>query len=406
MHSKIQTHLSQKLPEYLELLQTMVDINSFTVNPAGVNAVGEMTAKAFTQLGFTAEMIQAENSAYGKHLVLTRTGKSTQKIGLVGHLDTVFSAEEEIENNFHWRSDGRRIYGPGTEDMKGGNVLALMTLDALRTFAPAEFEAVTWVVMFNAAEERLSQDFGALCRQRLEGASANLIFEAGALRNDVFKLVVARKGKATYRVTAVGRSAHAGNGHQVGANAIIALAEVLQRVAALTDYARDLTFNVGTISGGSVINRVPHFATAQVEMRTFNPQTFETGIASMLALAGTSKIGSANGDFACKISVDLLERNEPWGRNSATDALFEIWQQAAQTLGMAMQMEERGGLSDGNHTWQLIPTMDGLGPAGANAHSSEQSADGSKEQEYVIPSSFVPKAMLNVTALLNLIRSF
>ncbi len=404
MHTKLQNYLAEKLPEYLDLLKTMVDINSFTVNPEGVNAVGEVTAQAFIELGFTAEMIQAENPNFGKHLVLTRKGKSGRKIGLVGHLDTVFSAEEEIEHNFHWRPEGHRIYGPGTEDMKGGNVLILMTLDALRTFAPTEFEDITWVVMFNAAEERLSQDFGELCRQRLDGALANLVFEAGALSNDVFKLVVARKGKAEYRVTATGRSAHAGNGHQTGANAIIALAEALQRVAALTDYARDLTFNVGTVSGGSVTNRVPHFAEAQVEMRTFDPQVFEEGIASMLALAGASEIGSADGDFACEISVDLLERDEPWGRNEATDSLFEIWRQSADFLDMTATMEERGGLSDGNHTWQFVPTMDGLGPAGANAHSSERSEDGSKEQEYVIPSSFVPKAMLNVTALLKLIH--
>jgi len=105
------------------------------------------------------------------------------------------------------------------------------------------------------------------------------------------------------------------------------------------------------------------------------------------------------------VKIDLLERTEPWARNVGSDRLFDVWAAAAQSVGMTVVKEERGGLSDGNHTWQAVPTMDGLGPAGANAHSSEQSADGVKEQEYVSPASFIPKTILNVTALLKLIRN-
>jgi glutamate carboxypeptidase len=45
-----------------------------------------------------------------------------------------------------------------------------------------------------------------------------------------------------------------------------------------------------------------------------------------------------------------------------------------------------------------------LGPTGDNAHCSEQSPDGSKEQEYTLISSFVPKAMLNITAIIKLVE--
>jgi glutamate carboxypeptidase len=50
-----------------------------------------------------------------------------------------------------------------------------------------------------------------------------------------------------------------------------------------------------------------------------------------------------------------------------------------------------------------VPTIDGLGPAGGNAHCSERSLDGSKDQEYVRISSFVPKASLNSLAILKLL---
>jgi glutamate carboxypeptidase len=59
-------------------------------------------------------------------------------------------------------------------------------------------------------------------------------------------------------------------------------------------------------------------------------------------------------------------------------------------------------LSDGNGIWDAVPTLDGLGPWGDNDHCSERSADGSKLPEYVEISSFVPKALLNVAAIVRL----
>lgn len=405
LHARLRSYLEAQLPAYLDLLRQMVAINSFTANPAGVNALGRLTADAFAELGFTAQAIQAANQAYGKHLVLTRPGRSGRKIGLVSHLDTVFPAAEEARHNFVWRKEGNRIYGPGTVDIKGGTVMIYMLLAALRAVAPDAFDAVTWVVLLNAAEEDLTPDFGDLCRQQLAGETlACLVFEAGAVRRGKkFALVVARKGRATYRVEVEGRAAHPGSAHENGANAIVQLAHIIQAIDSFTDYERDLTFNVGTAAGGTVLNRVPDYAVASVEMRAFSTEVFEDGLGKMLALNGRSDVKSANGDYACQVSIELLNQTAPWPRNPATDHLFRLWQAAAVALDFHLMTEERGGLSDGNLTWAHIPTIDGLGPAGGNAHCAERSPDGRKDQEYVLIPSLVPKALLNAVAVLNLI---
>ncbi|RME46597.1 MAG: M20 family peptidase [Caldilineae bacterium] len=403
--SQLKTHLEPRLPAYLDLLEQMVAINSFTENPAGVNALGRLTAAAFAELGFTAETVQAENPAFGEHLILTRPGRTGRKIAFVSHLDTVFPPEEEAAHHFAWRPEGDRIYGPGTVDIKGGTVMMYMVLDALRTVAPDAFDAVTWVLLLNAAEERLSNDFGALCRERLAGdTAACLVFEGGNLNGKTFSLAVTRKGKADYVVRTFGRGAHAGNNHHQGVNAIVQMAGVIQRIAALTDYRRRLTFNVGTVRGGTVTNRVPHYAEAHVEMRAFDAGVFEEGVAAMLALGGEGDVRSADGGHPGRVEVELVSRTPPWPQNPGTDRLYNVWQQAAQSLGMQTLREHRGGLSDGNHLWHTVPTLDALGPSGGNAHCSERSADGSKDQEFVTVSSFVPKAMLNALAVLRLAR--
>ncbi|MCB9433664.1 MAG: M20/M25/M40 family metallo-hydrolase [Ardenticatenaceae bacterium] len=393
--------LREREPFYLGLLERMVGINSFTANAAGVNRLGEETAVIFADLGFTAETIQSTTPHYGKHLVLSRAGSSGRKLGLISHLDTVFPPEEEAANDFYYRIEGDRIYGPGSADIKGGTVMIYMVLDGLRRFVPEFFEAMNWVILLDASEEAEAEDFGRLCAERLAGSLGGLIFESGEMRGNQFRLVRARKGLASFRVQVQGKAAHAGNAHHRGANAIVQLAEIIQQLAALTDYERQLTVNVGWVAGGTVTNRVPHEAEARLEMRAFSVAAFEETIETIMGFNGRSTLHSREG-YPCQVTVTLTEKTSPWQPNKATDRLVAYWQQAAALLGQEIVPEERGGLSDANHFWREVACLDGLGPAGANDHCSERSADGTKEQEYSVLSSYVPKAVLNITAVLLL----
>ena len=402
----VNAFLESQLPAALELLRQMVGINSYTGNREGVNRLGRFTADCFAPLGLTAEFVPSVNPGYGEHLVLTRPGRTELSIAMVSHLDTVFPPEEEVRNQFHWQPEGDRIYGPGTHDIKGGTIMMWLVLSALRAHAPEVFERITWKLFWNSSEETLSKDFGEVCRRRFSrDTRAALVFEAEGRLGEQRLLVAARKGRATWRVTVHGRGAHAGTKHRHGANAIVQLAAIVQKIAALTDYSRELTFNVGAISGGTVVNRVPHEASAEGEFRAFTPEVYAQGKAALLALAGPGEMVSALNRFACEVRIDILTESRPWPRNSQTDQLIELWRKTGQELNLLVDAEERGGLSDGNLLWDAVPTLDGLGPAGDNDHCSERSADGSKVPEYVSMSSFLPKALLNVMAIAKLAGS-
>jgi glutamate carboxypeptidase len=402
-YGKLKAFLEGQMPVALEKLRQMVGINSFTGNRDGVNQLGRFTADCFSPLGFKAEFVPSVNPHYGQHLVLTRPGQTEECIAMVSHLDTVFPPEEEARHQFVWQPEGDRIFGPGTHDIKGGTAMMWLVLSALQAQAPDVFERITWKLFWNSSEETLSQDFGEVCRKRLVADTlAALVFEAEGRLGDERLVVVARKGRATYRVTVNGRGAHAGTKHRHGANAIVQLGRVLQKLAALTDYSRELTFNVGTIHGGTGVNRVPHEAMAEGEFRAFTPETYAQGKAALLALAGPGDLTSPADRYACSVQVQILTESRPWPRNAQTDRLAELWQQTGQELNIPVNIEQRGGLSDGNLLWDVVPTIDGLGPWGDNDHCSERSADGSKEPEYVSASSFVPKALLNTAAILKL----
>ena len=405
MHSdlaaKLLAWLPSQLPEALMWLERMVGINSFSANPHGVNKVGALTAECFAELGFQAESVPSTDATYGSHLFLRRNTDARPPVVLVTHLDTVFPQEEEERNAFRWTPapvEGR-IYGPGTVDIKGGTVLIWMMLRALREFAPRVFDETHWLIAANASEEVLSADFAMRTKERCpQGARAVLVFEGGPREGDEWHLVTSRKGRAEYRLHAEGRAAHAGSAHDKGVNAVVGLCEIVQKVATLTDYAAGLTVNVGNFSGGTVLNRVPHEASAGLEMRAYDPSALQRAGAAVMSLAGNATNGT-------RIVAERLGTTPAWPNDDATQALYAHWAAAAKDMPMKLKSVPRGGLSDANYLCQLGPTLDGLGPSGANAHCSERSADGAKVPEFVEVDSFVPKATLNVLALLLMLGS-
>jgi len=397
--------LEGQKPDALDILRGMVEINSFTQNPQGVNKLAALTAEVFEPLGFTAESVPSENPAFGNHLVLTRAAApGSRNVGLISHLDTVFPPEEELRNGFKWKVEGSRIFGPGTQDIKGGTVMIWLVLHALRHFAPDVFAKTGWTILLNSSEESYSPDFGRLCKSRFDkNTAAALVFESEGKRGSEHLMVLARKGRGTWRLRVSGRAAHAGAKHKHGANAIEQLSYGIQAIQALTDYSRGVTFNVGSVSGGVASNRVPHEACAEGEFRAFDPDTFAWGKEALLSLSGPGQVRSTADGFACMVEVEILTETEPWPRNAGTDGLYQLWNQAAAEVGDPTGSEERGGLSDGNLLWDFVPTLDGLGPWGDNDHCSERSADGSKLPEYVDSARFVPKAAVNTVAILKLL---
>jgi glutamate carboxypeptidase len=397
---------ARDLPEALNFLRRMVEINSFTANAAGVNAVGGLVAEAFAPLGFRESRVPAARREFGDHWFLATESRGERPtVAFVSHLDTVFSEEEERRNKFVWREEGTRIHGPGTNDIKGGTALAWLMLTAMRREMPELFKSVNWMLALNAREEVDSADFGAACRRIFPGnTAACLVLEADSGSNGDFCVVGQRKGRATFEVKVEGRGAHAGSQHARGANAIVELARVVGEISALTDYAAGVTVNVGSIRGGTVNNRIPHEAVASLEMRAWSPQAFESARAAILAFSGEGVVRSADG-YPCGIAVSQLDETPPWPENPETRRLVELWAASGRQLGLPMRWESRGGLSDGNVLWEHFPTLDGLGPCGDFSHCSERSADGSKEQEWVDTASFVPKAQLNAAAIALLLEN-
>ena len=376
---KLGTHLTARLPFALDALHSLVALNSFTTNASGVEDVARATARLFAPLGFTPEYVPAHDPRHGPHLFLRRPGATGPTIAFVTHSDTVYPADEERAHNFIYRDDGLRVYGPGVADIKGGTVVAWMALDALAACHPEVFTAVDWVVASNAAEEELNPDFAERLIERTPGAAAILVMECGADRAPSSRpgptLVVARKGRWSATIRCPGRAAHAGTGFWNGDNAILRASRLTLALAALSDRQRDVSVNVGVVQGGTVVNRVPHEALLQVEMRAFDAEAFAATRSRILALV----IGEG-------ATCEQVSELPAWPRQPDAPLAWFV----------DHGPEHRAGLSDANLLFHHAPTLDGLGPVGGHCHCSQPG-----HQEYAVRSSFVTRARVLAEGLVR-----
>ncbi|MEP7347572.1 MAG: M20/M25/M40 family metallo-hydrolase, partial [Gemmatimonadaceae bacterium] len=115
--------------EALALLERLVNINSGTMNLPGVREVGAILRKEFDALGFTTRWIDGGPFQRAGHLVAEHAGPGPRLL-LIGHLDTVFEPDNPFQR-FERLSD-TTARGPGIIDMKGGDVIIVHALKALK----------------------------------------------------------------------------------------------------------------------------------------------------------------------------------------------------------------------------------------------------------------------------------
>ena len=377
--ARLRSRVASRLPHWHTTLETLVANNSWTFNRDGVLKEAALTTPHFLDCSLDFDSLERvaptdDNAELrGEHVVLRRAARGHHedadkscRIILVSHLDTVYppdSVTPEFCSLAPINPNSSIYTGPGSMDIKGGTVMMMAVLDAIHAVSPATYDAIDWTVLLNASEEILSADFSMLAERELSSSAsppaACLIFEAGACDENLgdqtrsWRLVADRKGRATWSIEAKGAEAHAGNDHRRGQNAIVSLSRAIMDIADLTDYAKGLTFNVGTISGGTVLNTVPGHASCELEMRCRDVDVFESAIKTFENLLASQHPNV----IASSTSLQM-----PWPPNEGTDALIEVCARAAAMLGAghSVSAESRGGLSDGNALWHLCPTLDGV----------------------------------------------
>jgi glutamate carboxypeptidase len=312
------------------------------------------------------ERIPCSSPAHAPDLLARLRGEGRARLVLVGHLDTVIADERHLAA----RSDGNVLTGSGTIDMKGGDALALGVFRSLAA-RRAEFAEIA-LLLVNDEEFRTSPFAHG---PRFAGFDACLCFEGGERAADGSEaVVVKRKAAAAIRVDADGVAAHSGANPDHGRSALLALAEVAQRLAALHDPAgpQALTVVPTMMSAGEAINAVPGAGQLFVDMRADREDAFDAVIAAVPN--DIDGVGLA------------VERLRLWPGMDARELSAAPLARTAELIGRPVVAAARGGASDASNLAPHVPlAIDGLGPLGGHAHNPG---------EYLLIDSLAPRAEL------------
>lgn len=354
MLDRLEEYFRLHQKEMLRDIRYLVEKDSPSMDKQQTDACKKRIQDLFLRyFGYMAEEIKEET--YGNHLRFTM-GKGKETLLILSHFDTVWN-----KGDLTFKIEGNKVYGPGILDMKAGLVQAIWALKAVKDL---KLKLTKKVVFLCTSDEEIgSPSSRRLIEKEAKKSKVVLVTEPPVAGTGALK--TGRKGTARYFIEIKGKSAHAGNDHEDGINAIEEAAHVILYLQSLTDYYKGTTINVGQVKGGGKLNVVPDTASigVNVRARTLAEQhRIDTIIKNLVPVQKGIRM---------KIRGGITR--PPMNRNRESQKLFRTAKKVASEIEINLKEAYVGGSSDANFTANLgIPTLDGLGAVGSGIHAKDE----------------------------------
>jgi glutamate carboxypeptidase len=371
----------------IDLLESLVDINSGSLNKQGVKDVGVILRKELDELGFETRWIeQPEEMKRGGHLFGTHGGDLGKKILLIGHLDTVFEPDDGFQT---FVRHGSKAVGPGVEDMKSGDVIIIYALKALQQAGVLDGSQI--MVAFTGDEESTGKPISVSRKDLIdagEWADVALGFEAGIETDGKEWATIARRSSSSWCLEVKGKQAHSAGifSDRTGAGAIFEAARILSGFYEEVRGEEYLTFNAGTIMGGTEVdggcvkadgkvfgktNVVPNRVVVRGGMRTISQQQLDNARDAMRAVVASNLP-------LTEATISFTDSYPPMAPTDGNRQLRDMLSAINQDLGrdaMPILDASRRGAADISFVAPYTDGLAGMGAYGKGGHTPNESLD-------------------------------
>lgn len=370
----------------IALLEETVNISSGTMNHDGVREVGRVMQRELDSIGLETEWIDmpAEVNRAG-HLFGRKDGEG-KKILLIGHLDTVFEADDAFQG---FKRDGDQATGPGVDDMKSGNIVIVYALKALQEIGA--LDDIPVVVAYTGDEEKSGSPLSISRRDLIEAgqwADIALGFESAIHYDGQDWATIARRSSSSWILEVEGKQAHSSGifGEDVGAGAIFEAARILDAFYDEVRGEEHLTFNAGNIQGGTDVeyddqqnrgstfgktNVVPRKVVVHGGIRTISIDQLERARDKMQAIV-------ANSHPHTSASISFRSSYPPMAPTEGNRRLAIRLSDINEALGrgpMPLLDPSRRGAADISFVAPYTDGLAGLGSLGKGGHTPNESID-------------------------------
>lgn len=371
----------------IDLIEKLVNINSGTRNIQGVKNVGAVLRAELDELGFDTRWVDMpDEMERGGHLFGTLKGDRGEKILLIGHLDTVFEPSEGVQS---FVRDGATATGPGAIDMKSGDVVIIYALKALQ--AAGLLDGMQIVVAYTGDEEDSGRPLDVARHDLIEAgkwADIALGFEAGIDAQGSEWITIARRSASRWCLEVTGKQAHSSGvfSESTGAGAIFEAARILNGFYDKVKGEEYLTFNPGTILGGTDVqgdcdsdsgsafgktNVVANRAIVRGGMRTISQDQTERAREAMRAVVAEN-LPRTTATIHFEDSYPAMFPSE------GNKALGQLLSGINEDLGRAPMPTldpARRGAADISFVAPYTDGLAGMGPYGSGGHTPNESLD-------------------------------
>jgi len=349
-------HMRECEQEIITELSGLVVMNSYTYAPEDVNRFGSWLSMQFQKMGCRTEILPSCNPSYGNHIKVT-FGHAQDQVLIIAHMDTVFPKEDTKAGSLHVEKG--RAYGPGVYDMKGG---ILQLLWAVRLMKEYKLEPKYQVCIIISSDAEAG---GTTARKYVETEAihSKAVYGLESAVGESGELKKEQHGTGRYKMTITGTGGHPGR-YLPTTSAIQELTFQIQRLHSLSHPEDDVIVNVGQIWGGNTVNTISANATALIELRFLDAEEGKR----------TEEIILRSQPFTnCRVEVNGGIIRPSLRRNADTQRLMCMVKRLGVAIGLNFKDGAIGEASDGNYAAALgVPTLDGLGPVGGGAHSSDE----------------------------------
>ncbi|HUQ81460.1 MAG TPA: M20/M25/M40 family metallo-hydrolase [Gemmatimonadaceae bacterium] len=382
---RIASAVDTRNAEALAMLERVVNINSGTMNFAGVKRVGDIFKTELDALGFTTRWVEGAGFNRAGHLVAERNGRGPRLL-LIGHLDTVFEPRSPFQK-FDRLSDST-ARGPGIIDMKGGDVIIVEALRALK--AAGALDGLSITVVMHGDEEDAGTPLNAARAALTDAAKRSqyaLGFEDGS--GDPKTAVISRRSAGSWTLRTTGTPAHSSQifRDDIGAGAMFEAARILDGFRQKLGSQQYLTFNPGVILGGSEVkydtaqgggnafgktNVVAGQTIVNGDIRALSPEQLAKAKATMLEIV-SQHLPKTTAELTFD---DGYPPMAPTEGNRKVLATYDSVSRALGYGGVVAVDPSRAGAADVSFAAPFIPmAIDALGLAGSDDHSDKETAD-------------------------------
>lgn len=365
--------VDQRKPEIEAALKTLVDLNTYTANEAGVDQGMAFLDTLAHRLGLQVETVNT------RHRLLKAQSATPGKprIMLISHMDTVFPPAPEGEFLHYEPLGDGFVRGPGTGDIKGGMLMGVYAMLAVRALCEVNNLPYDVQMAVSANEETGSPTIrdwylGGHC-----GADYAIGLEPGFPQGPLtptvpLGVVYQRRGYGAFRVTVYGKATHSGT-PWLGLNAIEALAQRIVRIHALSDPSRNISTNVGLVKSGISANTVPGEAEALVSFRFERGEDGDRIKAAIEEILSASYLSNPEQNVTDRAEYTIDAFIPPMERTDQSQVMVDIVLEEAKRLGHNVVPIARGGGSDANFTSAAgTPSICGMGAPCDGIHTTNE----------------------------------